>query len=330
MSAYRTQLAPALRALTLPCDTSYAWFGRRSAPLTGVVRAELTADQQRDHLAAHVADELYASFYLRGRPVRIDVTEPTAGRYDESFVAALSDANCGSGGWEGGWHLASVDGEGAVVLRDGLRVRLRAGDWRPAAGDGGGLEVELPRPKGYRTRAPGFYLARSDADRATSAGVPELRVYFHPTPDGAVTLMATATRLLNDAGLGFVLKIVNDPQLTWRCDAAVLYLRPDDYERALPALRAMVTACARQLQSPEPAFTKPLARGVAIGEHAPDAGPSFGTTRCRLVAEAVVAARRRRRTPQGLLDAVAERFAAGGLDLDRPYLVAGSEDRYDL
>ena len=329
MSVYRRQLAPALRAMSAACDTSYAWFGRRSRPLPRAVRAALGPEHKRAFLAAHIADELYGSFYVRGRAVAVDPADQRAHAPSADFVRALSDANRGTGGWERGWRIASVDGDRATVTRGELTARARAGDWRPAEASAPGTPVELRRPSGYRALSPGFYLARGDVDR--EASTTELRVYFHPTPAGAVTLMSAVTGLLNDAAIGFALKVVANPELCRRCDAAVLYLRPADFEAVRPTLRAIVAACAPQLQAPVPAFTKRLAPGVAVGEHERAGGMSFGTSRCRLVADAIaLAGPRAVGGPPAMLDRVAARFAAAGLDLDRPYLVERSGTHYEL
>jgi hypothetical protein len=54
-------------------------------------------------------------------------------------------------------------------------------------------------------------------------------------------------------------------------------------------------------------------------------------SRCRLIAEGIVAAHERGASRLcDRLDAVAHRFAESGLDLDVPYLAPGSSDSYEL
>jgi hypothetical protein len=70
---------------------------------------------------------------------------------------------------------------------------------------------------------------------------------------------------------------------------------------------------------------------VAVAEHVPEHGLSFGSSRCRLLAEGVVAAYERGATAlPARLEAVARCFSERGLDLDRPYLAPGSSDVYEL
>ena len=141
------------------------------------------------------------------------------------------------------------------------------------------------------------------------------------TAAGAAPLVGACTRALNAAAVPFVLKVVDRPGGFTRCDAAVLYVDPDALDRARQTLAEIVGACAPYLRDETPAFTKRLAAGVATGEHHADLGTSFGGLRCRAVAEGAVSAREAGAASlEDRVGVVARRFAALGLDLDRPYL----------
>jgi len=145
-----------------------------------------------------------------------------------------------------------------------------------------------------------------------------------------VKLMAGLTGALNDRGLAFRLKVIAHPDCFTRRDAAVLYLRGDDFDTAAPALADVRGAVAGEIGAAVPAFTKPLAPGVAVAEN-PTEGMSFGWHRCGLLAEAIIEGHERRlRTIERRIDRVAERFAEAGLSLDAPYLNPGATDRYQL
>jgi hypothetical protein len=174
-------------------------------------------------------------------------------------------------------------------------------------------------------------MAFGDVEPVVDAGGIEERVYFNVGAEGAVRLVARCTRLLNDAGIPFDLKVVGDPRAAARCDAAVLYLERGGFRRARERLRAIVTDCGAHLGGDPPALTRPLAPGVSVGEHALGSGVSFGASRCRLLAEAIVAADERGITAlAGRLDTVARQFAEQGLDVDAPYLAPGSAEHYAL
>ena len=89
----------------------------------------------------------------------------------------------------------------------------------------------------------------------------------------------------------------------------VLHLaRPD---ALTPALRAELTPL---LRPDSPPLCLPLAPGIAFAQ-CPDNGMSFGEHRCHLVALAFEVASGRATT----LDAIAQVFAAHGIDPSAPY-----------
>jgi hypothetical protein len=332
LSVFRDQVADALRAVRVTSPTSFQWFGQPAAPLRRAVRSGLSPAAARELLVARLAGELYESFFTRGAPVPRNAGDAHTGHADPAFVAALSGANAGGGGWSHGWRVVDA-GDGVVVERDGLRLRCAASDLRHAAAGppATGAVVLARRPKELREASPGFYVALGDLAGGRDPRAVEVRVYFHLAPAGAVALLAAATRLLNAERLAFTLKVVDHPRRFTRCDAAVLYLEQDAFARARAPLRAVVAACAPHLRPATPAFTKRLAPGVGIGEHAPALGPSFGTGRCRLLAAGIADAAERRLTlPEDRVDAVARRFALHGVDLDDAHLASPGRDDYVL
>jgi hypothetical protein len=328
VSAHRRRLADALRAVTVT-PTTYSWFGRRSRPLPPDLLAAVGHGAARATLVEALQGELYRSFYTQGRAIPESPERAAPARPDRDFAATLSAANAGAGGWQPGWRVQAWEGTTAVVVHDGITVRARAADYRAnGRRRAAGALVSVRRPKELDAASPGFYVALGD-DRPDCAE--ELRVYFHLTAAGAAPLVAACTRLLNAAAVPFVLKVVDRPGGFTRCDAAVLYLQRGGFDRARPSLAQLAADCAAHLRPGVPAFTKALAPGIALAEHQPELGASFGTSRCRLVAEAVVGAHE-----QGIaglderVQMVARRFAEHGLDVDRPYLSAGSATRYAL
>ena len=333
MSVFREQVAEALRAVRVTSPTSFTWFGQPAVPLRRAVRSSLSPGAARGLLVRRLASELYESFFTPGAPVPHNPDEVDAGHADAAFAAALSDANAGTGGWSDGWRVVDADDDVVVVERDGLRLRGAPSDLRQAArgSPAPGTAVLARRPKELRDASPGFYVALGDVGRRRDPQAVEVRVYFHLTAAGAVALLATATRLLNDERVAFSVKVVDHPRRFARCDAAVLYLEQDGFARARAPLRAVVAACAPHLRPATPTFTKRLAPGVGIGEHAPALGPSFGSGRCRLLAEGIADAAEQRLTlPADRVEAVARRFARSGIDLDAAHLAAAGRDDYVL
>jgi hypothetical protein len=156
-------------------------------------------------------------------------------------------------------------------------------------------------------------------------------LYFDITPDGAVPLTAHCSRRLNEAAIPFRLKLVDDRAGYVRCDAAVLYLERGAFQRARQIIRSIASACAPYLCDEIPAFSARLAPGLAVGEHRPTLGASFGAFRCRLLAESIVVAHEMRAgSLEARLDTAASCFAREGLDIDAPYRVPGSTVSYEL
>jgi hypothetical protein len=326
VSRYREQVARALDALTVKSATSYAWFGRPSRPLPHAVAAIVT----REHLLDRLEAELYDSFYIHGEPLPHPAGRFTASGTDPAFVDSLSASNRGDGGWDSGWSVEAVEPSLVRVARNGLHLCVPRSQCRPRDATAG-ARVCVRRSKEHRNLSPGFYFALGDADYPDGANRCETRIYFHVTAAGAAPLVAAVTRLLNHTAVPFVLKVLNHRAAYMRCDAAVLYLPAGQFARTRGALREIATTCAGHLRARAPALTLPLCHGVAVAEHVPEHGQSFGSSRCRLLAEGVIAAYERRATElPARLEAVGRRFSERGLDLDRPYLAPGSAEVYEL
>ena len=311
MSLYREQVAVAARAVAIRGDTRYAWLGQASRPLPAPVRDELDAAERRRYLVACLREELYASFYCHGAPVPARWGEPQAIAADPWLLRALSDANGGNGGWEPGWRVARVEGDGAVVEAGRLRARVPVRECRGSLGPG--AAVSLAVPKELTALSPGFYTVVSDA--ATSPGA-VVRAYWSVTRDSAPALVRALTSRLNREQIPFRLKVADHPSRLDRCDAAVLYLPHAAFEALRPTLEAVGRSLP--LRPRVPAFTLELAPGVGLAED-DGAGESFGVRRCALLADGIVGAHERGLGPAASVAAIAGRFAEDGVDLDAPY-----------
>jgi hypothetical protein len=331
MTNYEEQVEAALRAVTILSRTRFCWFDQASPPLPRKTLRALDSDAARAYLLAGIRQALYLGFYAAGAPVP-DAAPPARLARSPGFIQKLSTANAGRGCWTGGWLVRSLEDDGVVGEREELRVWAPAGSWRGPVGARVriGATIEFLEPKGELGASPGFYRAQGDvhllADRASKLA----RVYFNTTAAGAVLLMANLTSALNELELPFRFKVVDHPDCFTRCDAAVLYLEQDDFERAAPALARAVTAAAGEIGARVPAFTKRLGPGVAVAED-PTEDMSFGWHRSTLVAEGILDAHERGVVELGRrVDCVRKRFAGAGLSLDAPYLNEGSCDRYTL
>ncbi len=126
-------------------------------------------DAARDaYLVTSLGNELYWSFYCRGRPVPARWGEPAPIAPDPELAAALSDANTGGGSWQAGWTVERIeDHEAGGHVRRAVRVRVPLVDCRAPGDVRPGAAVSIRVPKEHLWLAPGFYTALSDA-RSTS------------------------------------------------------------------------------------------------------------------------------------------------------------------
>jgi hypothetical protein len=329
VNRFRAQIAGALDAITVRRSGSWAWYGRRVA--RPPVRT-LAPAARRAYWIAALEHVLYESFYCPGAPKPLVPPELRAPpRSDPAIVERLSAANAGSGTWAEGWRVEARSGEDLVVSKDGLRLLAAPSQARAAVGGPlTGRPVQIRLPKELPFASPGYYTALGDTDPRAERGHPLLRLYLHVVPSAAPKLMAAVTSSLNELDVPFRFKVLAAPEQRSRCDAAVLYVGATDFEAVRSVLRDVLSRSDVRLRERTPALTKALGPGIGFAEQ-PASGESFGTDRCRLLAEGAVEAHDRgaRRTHERLA-VVAAHFAARGVDLEAPYLEPGSHDRYAL
>ena len=335
---YEAQVVAALRAVELRPPDAFLWFGRRETARDG------DGGAPRDLLVQGIAQRLHGDFFSAAAPRPRRGGPATAPDDGGAFVRALSQANGGRGAWDSGWRVARVgadaDGDAAlgVIRPDGLvlvapREEVRGEGAGAGADDGGvalaeGARVSVLLPKELRGLSPGFYVALGDA--GAPAGDDRVGLYWNVAAAGAVTLVARLTYALNGAGLPFSFELLDNPARYGRGDAAVLTIARGDFAAVVMLARPLLRPLGGQLGDAAPAFTKPLARGLAVAEQ-PAGGERFGEQRCRLLAEAIVAAGEAgARTVDARAAAVRARFAAADVRLDAPYLQPGADDAYAL
>jgi hypothetical protein len=311
-------LREAVEAIVVRPPLSFSWFGAIAGAIPPRVRRGLTEAQLRLDLEERLARTLYAGFYSRGSAAPIPVSN-AGSRPDDSFVRALSRANRGVGCSDPGWRVLARNGSWAVVTKGGLAFTAAN-----APSSGSRVTVRLSNER--LRLAPGFYMAIGD--RPLDMRHRFVRVYWNIDSAGAAPLVAAVTGLLNERGIPFRLKVANRPDEFARCDAAVLYARRSDRALVWPIVDRVRLRLSSRLGLSVPAFTKSIAPGLAVAEE-PPAGESFGMSRCRIVASALVrAATGNARGTEERMLAIEHGFAERGLDLRRPFLNARSRDVY--
>lgn len=281
-------------------------------------------------------DAFYQYAYVR----RFDGTAfdplPPPPRPDDDLVPLLSRANPGRERWEAGWTISQILQTGQVLARrHGATRFLWPGEFvardTPGMQPRQGMQVSVFCPRESATIQPGFYYVYGEAASEPDSEMDLVRLYFNVSDAGSPTLVHHLAAALNRYGVPFRFKALARRSAYVRSDSAVLYVNRRFFRIAAELVELEVSPRIAPFVRPEtPLFTLPLAPGIALAED-PETGESFGMARCRLLAEGVWRAKEEgARTLDERMDAVARHFSAAGISLERPYLNAGSIDRYDL
>jgi hypothetical protein len=289
----------------------------------------MTPRTARNYLLYQLHSRLYSEFYIRGG----ESPAPWSGGgvvSSAAFVEALSAANTGTGCWDGGWEIQAVGPSEVAVRRGDLVLRSRSQDCQIPEGRSmePGTKARLRFPKEMLGISPGYYMALGEQGDQPEEAQPLVRVYWNLRAEGAAIFVRTATSMLNEAGLPFKLKVLNDPNSYVRCDAAVVYGRKGDYPAVAGILGQVYAQVARYLKPGTPAFTKAVAPSVGVAED-PGDGESLGQNRCRILADGMIRAyEQRARSLDERLQIVTDCYAAESINLNQPYLNPGSSDFY--
>lgn len=282
-------------------------------------------------LVALLRDVLYEHAYTR--PLSGAFPPRPAPGADDDLSPALSAAHPGRERWEGGWTVSQVLSTGQVVARRGVATRfLWPGEFLHRDGPGlqpvKGAPLNLWLPRESRTLQPGFFHVFGETAPDGTDDASLLRLYWNVAPDAAPALLRETIAALNRYALPFRMKALSRRSLYPRTDAAVLYVGRRHFrlvrELALEVRRRVGPGVGAEV----PLFTLPLAPGLALAEE-PGNGESFGMSRCRIVAEGLWSAFARRRVgAAGREEEIRAAFRRHGVDAERPWLAAGSRDRY--
>ena len=302
-------------------------------PTAGAPAQDTTAGEEA---RSRMTDLLYQEWFLQAtKPASVDgPLQPV----ELDAVGALEAAHVLSGRFELGWRAQRSSNAGRVqaheespdpelqltrTLRLGDYINLAAPGHRPRAGDPlavGTVHAEVE---------DGFWVCRNKQWWGLSArgALPPLtRVYFNVDLAHASTAVQILSGALNDWGGPHAFKVSLGLDELQRPDSVVLYAPRDRFHGELHALLA---PAVRALDDHEalgeacPRLTARLHRGVGAADGDAD-GASFGTDRCRLVADALLSVQR----VDDIESLVDEAFRKTDLDPARPYLERGETRDY--
>ncbi|MEH1944187.1 MAG: T3SS effector HopA1 family protein [Nostoc sp.] len=280
----------------------------------GSMQAALAADASSDNLALH--QNLENNTFLG---------------VDVEFYDRLHKSNTGEGYFDPGWQVLRQESDNSLaVKKGGLTLHIeRDRHLQPteqSASVGNLVAIRMPR----NLVQNGFYMAVSDAGPDTHPQT--VRVYFNLTPEGAIALMESLTRQLNQIRIPFAFKVLYNPSDYGRYDSGVLYFEKSNYQAIRQVLKSVYAEKQLHFRTEVPLFTKLLAPGLALAEE-PDckfaAVESFGMNRCQIVANGLLSARQKGdESPETRMAFIRQHFSVLEIDWQRAYLNANSEDIY--
>ncbi|MDZ7965770.1 MAG: T3SS effector HopA1 family protein [Nostoc sp. DedSLP03] len=194
--------------------------------------------------------------------------------------------------------------------------------------------VAIRMPKNFVQS--GFYMAVGNAGPRSYSHPnrePEIvRIYFNFSPEGAVAVMGSLTRELNDISIPFTFKVLYNPGEYRRYDSGVLYFEKSNYEAVRQVLESVYAQTKAYFNPDVPLFTKFLAPGLGLAEE-PDSKfaeqESFGMNRCQIIANGLLEAwHSLDDSPEGRMTSILKQFSLLKVELLRSYLNPTSFDIY--
>jgi hypothetical protein len=309
---------------------------------------QMPADIQRKYLSLQLRSFLYGIYYngcmrtalapeADSNPLPLDLENNSILGVDLGFYNRLHQSNSGTGYFDPGWYVLREESDGSLaVTKGGLRLHIERDrhlqPFEQAAVVGDSVAIRMPR----NFVQNGFYMAvgnvgsnRLDDSKGQLVTV---RVYFNLTPEGAVAVMGSLTRQLNEKAIPFNFKVLYNPKDYGRHDSGVLYFDKSGYEAVRQVLQAVCGEARSHFHPEVPLFTMQLAPGLGLAEE-PDrkfaVQESFGMNRCQIVANGLLEAwHNGDDSPEGRMKAILQQFSDLGIDLQRVHLNANSEVIY--
>lgn len=303
---------------------------------------KMPTQMQQKYLSLQLRSFLYGIYYNgsmqstlaldgEGNGLPLDLENNTVLGVDVGFYKRLHESNFGDGYFDPGWSVLREETDGSLaVTKGGLRLHIeRNKHLQPAevaAVVGDSVAIRMPK----NLVQNGFYMAVSNVASESHQNL--VRVYFNLSPEGAVVVMGSLTRRLNAIPIFFHFKVLYNPDDYKRYDSGVLYFEKGNYEVVRQVLEAVYAENQSHFQPKVPLFTMQLAPGLGLAEE-PDQKfgiqESFGMNRCQIVANGLLEAwQQGDNSPEIRMQAILGQFSRLGIELQRPYVNANSEDIY--
>jgi hypothetical protein len=318
---------------------------------------QLPTDIQNKYLSLRLRSFLYVIYYngsyeasladdanLVSVPLHQHLENNTMRGLNLEFYQGLHESNHGEGYFDPGWTVLRQESDGILaVKKNGLTLHierkpdLQLGSQSPTVGDA--IAILMPR----NLLENGFYVAVGNAGLVNrpypDGAFPTVDIYFNLSPEGAAPVMDSITQQLNEIKIPFTFKVLYNPSDYGRYDSGCLHFERSNYWAVRQVLqtvyaqkRCLRRASPTHFQKSIPLFAKLLALGLGLAEE-PNckfaASESFGMNRCQIIANGLLSAwLEGDDSKEARMTSIRQHFSRLGIDLQRPYLNANSEDIY--
>ncbi|MDP5018263.1 MAG: T3SS effector HopA1 family protein [Dolichospermum sp.] len=299
---------------------------------------DLPLDIQNKHLSIQLRNFLYSAYYngswhnsTNADNEDSNLSNNSLFGIDLAFYERLHTSNVGLGYWSKNWLVINEEADGCLVVhKNGLTLHIERdlylSEIDKSATVGNLVAIKMPK----NLVQNGFYMAVSNLGTQDNQDI--VRIYFNLSSDGAVSVMESITRELNNIPVAFSFKALYAPDEYERYDSAVLYFSKHEYKTIHPILQRVYSENQDSFSPQVPLFTKQLAPGLGCAEEPENKfgeKESFGTHRCQIIANGLIAAwQGGNNNPERKMEAIFEQFALQKIKLQYPYLNTHSEDIY--
>jgi hypothetical protein len=273
-----------------------------------------------------IKDAIYQNVYLaKTEAIGNDVQQ-------KDYFKELRKANPSKNRLLKGYRVIKIEGNGNIVAESKIdRRRLRAGEYLSIKSFSQSMRekeyVGVYQPKEINDYTNSFYhvLGQTPDYQFPEALV---RFYFNLKPAGSAILIHKLGNMLNESKVFFQFKCLKKPQDYTRADAGVLYVYKFDLNKFQIQLFDIFNEIAPFLNPEIPIFSYKIANGIGFAENPKDENESFGTLRCKLIAEGMYESYQQNIEDNKRVDFIVNYLTAQGYDLDKFYLNPNSRFQY--
>ena len=244
--------------------------------------------------------------------------------FEETFVAELSLNNTTQEKITNGWKINKNFQNGYFEVTKNNKNRIiHSSDIRhPHNYSSDDKMISIFQPKEDKYRQPTFYYVFSNETIALDDQI--TRIYWNIGSKGASKLIQIITQKLNYYHIPFLFKCLNNPNLYFRRDPAVLYVEDKNLQMLSLLLPDLSATMENYLEEDVPLFTFKYSKGIGIAQ-SPSSKESFGMSRMGILAESLLDLTNKNADTTKTIKHISVEFLKKGINPEAPFLNKGSK-----